>query len=324
MLQSLRGRFQNPSWNNRTFVSASCREPGKIVKEYFVRIVELFREGKPFISLEFFPPKESVDWPGFFRVVDRLRSINPLFVSVTYGAGGGTQAHSLEIVTRLKKEFGLEPMAHLTCVGATEQGITGFLDELAAAGVDNVLALRGDPPQDADAPQPEGKDFTFASDLVSFIRKRKPQMGIGVAGYPEGHPEAACPEKDLQALRYKLNQGGDFVVTQLFFDNGYYWDFVRRARAVGITQPIVPGVMPIFSLRVIRKVLSLCGATIPADFLAHLEKAQEKGGPDAVQALGIEYARRQIRELLDAGVPGVHLYTLNRDDACLELLQDII
>ncbi|NMC73991.1 MAG: methylenetetrahydrofolate reductase [NAD(P)H], partial [Geobacteraceae bacterium] len=134
------------------------------MKGCFVRIVELFREGTPFISLEFFPPKETVDWPGFFRVVDRLRSINPLFVSVTYGAGGGTQTHSLEIVTRLKKEFQLEPMAHLTCVGATERNITGFLEELSSAGVDNVLALRGDPPQDANAPLMLGKDFTYASD----------------------------------------------------------------------------------------------------------------------------------------------------------------
>lgn len=293
------------------------------IKECFVRIVELFREGAPFISLEFFPPKETVDWPGFFRVVDRLRSINPLFVSVTYGAGGGTQAHSLEIVTRLKTEFDLEPMAHLTCVGATERNITGFLEELSAAGVDNVLALRGDPPQDAKAPLVLGKDFTYASDLVAFIRKHYPLMGIGVAGYPEGHPEAACQEKDLDALKYKLDQGGDFVVTQLFFDNAYYWEFVRRARSVGITRPIIPGVMPIFSLRVIKKVLSLCGATIPAELLRNLEQAQEKGGPEAVQALGIEYARRQIRGLLDAGAPGVHLYTLNRDDACLELLKDI-
>jgi methylenetetrahydrofolate reductase (NADPH) len=288
-----------------------------------VRIVELFREGKPFISLEFFPPKEPVDWPGFFRVVDRLRSVNPLFVPVTYGAGGGTKAHSLEIVTRLKREFDLEPMAHLTCVGATEQSIIGFLNELAAAGVDNVLALRGDPPRDPDAPCPVGKDFTFASDLVSFIRKRHPLMGIGVAGYPEGHPEAACPEKDMESLKYKLNLGGDFVVTQLFFDNRYYWDFVRRARAVGITRPIIPGVMPIFSLRVIKKVVSLCGATIPTELLENLEQARARGGPDAVQTLGIEYARRQIRGLLEEGAPGVHLYTLNRDDACLELLEDI-
>jgi len=288
-----------------------------------VRIVELFGEVKPFVSLEFFPPKEKVDWPGFFRVVERLRSINPLFVSVTYGAGGGTQAHSLEIVTRLKKEYHLEPMAHLTCVGATRRGITGFLDELAAAGVDNVLALRGDPPLDEDVPLTPGGEFTYASDLVAFIRESHPLMGIGVAGYPEGHPEAACAEKDLDALRFKLAQGGDFVVTQLFFENRYYWDFVRRARAAGIDRPLIPGVMPIFSLRVIKKVLSLCGATIPPELLANLERAQEKGGSEAVQALGIEHARRQIRALLDEGAPGVHLYTLNRDDACLELLEDI-
>jgi methylenetetrahydrofolate reductase (NADPH) len=201
-------------------------------------------------------------------------------------------------------------MAHLTCVGATEHSILSFLQDLAAVGVDNVLALRGDPPQDSDVVVHESKDFTFASDLVSFIKKHYPSMGIGVAGYPEGHPEATCPDKDLQALKYKVDQGGDFIVTQLFFDNDYYWDFVRRARKLGIEKPIIPGVMPIFSLKVVQKVLSLCGATIPPDFLGELEAAEAKGGSDAVTALGIRHARRQI-------------YTLNRDDACLELLEGI-
>lgn len=288
-----------------------------------MRIADLLQQGKPFISLEFFPPKEPADWPAFFRTVDRLRSVNPLFVSVTYGAGGSTQAHSLEIVSRLKKEFSLEPMAHLTCIGATEEGILDFLRQLEAMGVDNILALRGDPPQDRNPALPTVQDFTFASDLVSFIRKRYPDLGIGVAGYPEGHPEAPCPEEDLKTLKFKLDQGGDFVVTQLFFENDYYWDFVRRLRATGERKPVVPGVMPIFSLKVIRKVLSLCGATLPPDFLRELEEAQEKGGPDAVQAIGIKYARRQIRELLAGGAPGIHLYTLNRDEACLELLEGI-
>lgn len=285
-----------------------------------MRIANLIRPEKPFISLEFFPPKERSDWPAFYRVADRLRAVNPLFVSVTYGAGGSTQANTLEIVTHLKKELSLEPMAHLTCVGATEEGIVGFLDDLAAIGVDNVLALRGDPPQEKDMQFPDSKDYAFASDLVSFIRKRDRNIGIGVAGYPEGHPEATSLEEDMKFLKYKLDQGGDFIVTQLFFDNDLYWDFVRRARAIGIEKPIIPGIMPIFSLKVIKKVLSLCGASMPAGFPEELEKAQEKGGAEAVQALGIRHAREQIRGLLSGGVPGIHLYTLNRDDACLELL----
>jgi len=288
-----------------------------------LRIVELFERGNPFISLEFFPPKEQVDWPGFFRCAEKLRSINPLFVSVTYGAGGSTQSHTLEIVTRLKRDLLLEPMAHLTCVGATEAGILAFLEELRSVGVDNILALRGDPPQDQPLSVSAKRDFTYASDLVSFVRKRFPEMGIGVAGYPEGHPEASSHESDLNALTCKLGAGGDFVVTQLFFDNSLYWDFVRRARNAGVQKPIIPGIMPIFSLKVIRKVLSLCGASIPADFMANLEAANERGGADAVQALGMAYAREQIKGLLEKGAPGIHLYTLNRDEACLRLLDGL-
>ncbi len=288
-----------------------------------MRIAERLNSGKQFLSLEFFPPKNSSDWPAFFRAVDSLKVLQPLFVSVTYGAGGSTSDNTLAIVTRLKQEFSLEPMAHLTCVGATEKSILSFLEDLKAVGVDNVLALRGDPPQDPGFVLPESKDFIFASDLVTFIREHFPSMGIGVAGYPEGHPEAASLEKDLQLLKHKVDQGGDFVVSQLFFDNDYYWDFVQRARDLGIEKPIVPGVMPIFSLKVIKKVVSLCGATVPAQLLRELEAADAQGGADAVQALGIRHARSQILGLLKGGAPGVHLYTLNRDDACLELLEGI-
>jgi len=288
-----------------------------------VRIAERILPGKQFLSLEFFPPKNRSDWPVFFQVVEKLRAVNPLFVSVTYGAGGSTRDNTMEIVTRMKREFSLEPMAHLTCVGATEQTILSFLHDLTMVGVDNILALRGDPPQDAGVEVVASKDFTFASDLVSFVRKHYPSMGIGVAGYPEGHPEATSLDQDLQALKLKVDKGSDFIVTQLFFDNSYYWDFVRRARQLGINKPIIPGVMPIFSLKVIQKVLSLCGATIPPDFLRDLEAADAKGGSDAVKILGIRHARKQILGLLEGGAPGVHLYTLNKDDACLELLEGI-
>lgn len=288
-----------------------------------MRISDLMASGGQFLSLEFFPPKEKKDWPGFFRVVERLRSINPLFASVTYGAGGSTQDHTLEIVTRLKREYGLEPMAHLTCVGASCRGIGEFLETLEKEGIDNVLALRGDPPKDRDMPLEDQKDFVYAADLVTFIRARHPRMGIGVACYPEGHPEAPSLGHDLDFLKSKLDQGGDFAVSQLFFDNDFYWDFLRRARAIGIEKAIIPGVMPIFSLKVVRKITSLCGSCIPESFMRELEKAEENGGAEAVQALGIEHARKQIRQLLDNGVPGVHLYTLNKDEACLELLDGV-
>jgi methylenetetrahydrofolate reductase (NADPH) len=289
-----------------------------------VRISDLLVRQGQFLSLEFFPPKDRKDWPAFFRVVDKLRSINPLFASVTYGAGGSTQDHTIEIVTRLKKEFDMEPMAHLTCVGASCPGISAFLETLKDVGIDNVLALRGDPPKDQEIPPPDERDFVFASDLVSFIRTNHPQMSIGVACYPEGHPEAVSPEHDLEFLKFKLGQGGDFAVTQLFFDNDYYWDFLRRARDLGITKPIIPGIMPIFNLKVVQKIISLCGSCIPVPFMKELEQAQERGGADAVQTLGIEHARKQIQQLLDNGVPGVHLYTLNKDDACLELVSGLV
>lgn len=288
-----------------------------------MRIVDLMEGKGQFLSLEFFPPKELSDWPAFFKAVDRLRSMNPLFVSVTYGAGGGTQDHTLEIVTRLKKEFDLEPMAHLTCVGASCNGIGEFLHALNDAGIDNVLALRGDPPKDWELPPPESRDFIYASDLIPFIRGGHPGMGIGVACYPEVHPEAVSAETDLAFLKMKLDQGGDFAVSQLFFDNAFYWDFLRRAREAGITKPIIPGIMPIFNLKVIKKITSLCGACIPVELQRRLEQANDSGGAEAVQAMGIEFARAQIQDLLDNGVPGVHLYTLNKDDACLELVSGL-
>ena len=285
-----------------------------------MRIIDLMERHRPFISLEFFPPKEKAEWPAFFKVAERLKGVDPLFVSVTYGAGGSTQSHTLEIVTRLKRELSLEPMAHLTCVGASCEGIEGFLAELAAAGVENVLALRGDPPQGETTFSPESAEFGYAADLVTFIRDRYPAMGIGVAGYPEGHPEAPCKAEDLKCLKAKLDHGGDFVITQLFFDNSLYWDFVAEARALGVTKPIIPGIMPIFSLKSIQRIASLCGASVPPAFLAALEAADAKGGNQAVQAFGIDYARRQAQELLDRGAPGIHLYTLNRADECLELV----
>ena len=288
-----------------------------------MRINELIAQNNQFFSLEFFPPKDRAAWPGFFEQVKKLKTLNPLFVSVTYGAGGSTQAYTLEIVSRLKKDYGLEPMAHLTCIGASSGSISSFLDRLHQAGIENVLALRGDPPQGQKEFVPDSTEFRYASDLVQFIRKNYPHFCLGVAGYPEGHSEAASMEEDLGFLKFKLDAGGDFVITQLFFDNNLYFDFVARARKLGIDKPIIPGILPIMNLKVIKRIVSLCGATIPEEYLQSLEDAQKKHGDEGVKSLGIEYAREQVKDLLRRGAPGIHLYTLNKADACLKIVKSL-
>ncbi|WP_028572589.1 methylenetetrahydrofolate reductase [NAD(P)H] [Desulfonatronum lacustre] len=275
------------------------------------------------ISLEFFPPKDRALWPKFFDTAQRLRALDPLFVSVTYGAGGSTQAATLEIVTTLKRDFSMEPMAHLTCVGASTQVLRSFLDDLSRAEVTNVMALRGDPPQGETAFVPSDDGFSHASDLVRFIAAEYPGMGVGVAGYPEGHPEAVGLKEDLDFLKMKLDLGGDFAVTQLFFDNASYWKFVQRAREAGIAKPILPGIMPIFSLKFIQRITSMCGATLPPAFLRDLEQADARGGDAAVQEVGMAHAAAQIQDLLDNGAPGVHLYTMNRSDGCLRIMEQV-
>ena len=288
-----------------------------------MRIDSLLKSGSQFISLEFFPPKEKDAWPAFFFEAGRLEALNPLFVSVTYGAGGGTQANTLELVTRFSQDLGMNPMAHLTCVGACEQNLRSFLDALNAAGVDNVLALRGDPPKGQEADfTPENAAFQHGSDLAAFIRANYPGMCVGVAGYPEKHPQAATLDEDIDYLKRKADQGGSFVITQLFFDNDRYFDFVARCRAKGITAPIVPGVLPILNLASVKRIVSLCGAAIPAGYLARLEAA-DKEGAAAVREIGVEYAREQCRDLLERGAPGVHLYTLNKAQACLDIAKGL-
>lgn len=288
-----------------------------------MRISDLLARHKRFLSLEFFPPKEKEAWPAFFQEVERLTSLNPLFVSVTYGAGGSTQVNTLELVTRLKQDYQLNPMAHLTCVGASEESLRAFMDALGAAGIDNVLALRGDPPQGQADFKAENAAFQHASDLAAFIHTAYPAMGIGVAGYPEKHPQAPSLEADLDFLELKIAKGGSFVITQLFFDNTFYFDFVAKARARGITAPIIPGVLPILNLASVKRIVSLCGATLPPAYLAQLEEASVAGGPDAVRAVGVAYAKAQARDLLERGAPGIHLYTLNKAQACLDIVEGL-
>ncbi|SDN96068.1 5,10-methylenetetrahydrofolate reductase (NAD(P)) [Desulfonauticus submarinus] len=288
-------------------------------------IAELLNKTDFFISLEFFPPKDREKWPSFFREVELLKKINPLFVSVTYGAGGSTRDYTLEIVKILKQDLSLEPMAHLTCVGASEQNICSFLDSLQKIKVKNILALRGDPPKGEKSFVPDSDRFKHASDLVSFIREKYGKdFSLGVAGYPEGHIEALSLESDLEFLKLKLDLGGDFVITQLFFDNNLYFDFVNRARSLGIKKPIIPGILPIMNLKGIKRITQLCGATIPEELLEKLEYAEAKKGGEGVIEVGIEHARKQFIELKEKGVCGVHFYTLNKSYACLKILDGIV
>lgn len=287
-----------------------------------MHIGQMIRElTAPFYSLEFFPPSDTAQLPDFYATVDRLRALDPLFASVTYGAGGARQQNTLAVTAELARR-GITSMAHLTCVGAEPQSIAAFLQDLQAAGVNNVLALRGDPP--ADKPWDWGcAHFRHASDLVAFAREQQPGLGIGVAAYPAPHPESPTFADDRKRTAEKLRAGADFALTQLFFDAREYEDLLSHMRGQGITTPIIPGILPIQSFDSLRRVLSLCGANIPGKLYLALEKAHNDGGAEAVREVGLDYAVRQIRSLLDAGAPGIHLYTLNKADMCLRLAEAV-
>lgn len=276
---------------------------------------------KPFYSLEFFPPKDQSQWPAFFSTVESLKALNPLFASVTYGAGGSTQDYTIEITARIR-QMGLTPMAHLTCVGATAQHLSQFLERLSAVGVENVLALRGDPPVGATMDWASA-EFPYASNLVDFIHKVQPHMGVGVAGYPAPHPESPSFGLDRQYTLEKVRGGADFVVTQLFFDVREYFDLVDYLRSQQVFVPVIPGILPVQSFDSVRRVLSMCGANIPGKLYLELEEAHQKGGGEAVREVGLHFAVRQIRQLLDGGAPGIHLYTLNRAELCLRVAAEV-
>lgn len=288
-----------------------------------MHVCDLIEKQSPFISLEFFPPKEREAWPAFFEVVEKLKVLHPLFASVTYGAGGGTQDNTLEIATRIKRDYGIEPITHLTSVGASADKLEAFLKSLQDADIHNVLALRGDPPRGQEDFDFDSQEFRHATDVIEFIGARYPDMCVGGAAYPEPHPESPSIRSDLEMVDLKVKKGAKFLVTQLFFDNRVYFDYVARLKSMGSDVPVIPGVLPIMSLKSAKFILGLCGAAIPGKFLSALEKAHEDGGDEAVYRLGMDYAIRQAQELIDGGAPGVHLYTLNRAEACLEIGQNL-
>lgn len=285
-----------------------------------MRIDEILGKGKPSISFEFFPPKNDAGFVQLYQTIEELRPIRPSYVSVTYGAGGSTRRKTVDLVQRIQREIGLRAMAHLTCVGHTAEEIGQILDELWDAGIVNILALRGDPPlgQTWFVPTPGG--FEYANQLVAFARSRH-DFCIGVAGYPEGHPQCLNRTRDLENLKRKVEAGGNFIITQLFFDNADFYRFREAARAIGITVPIVAGIMPIQSLSQIKRFISMCGAKIPNPLLLKLESLEHD--PQAVADAGIEYATRQCQDLLFHGVDGIHFYTLNRSRATMQICASI-
>lgn len=277
---------------------------------------------KPFYSLEFFPPKDQSQWPNFFDTVEKLLPINPLFSSVTYGAAGSSQDATLAIVTKLKQLFQIETMAHLTCVGATKDSITHFIEQLEKNDIHNVLALRGDLPANS-LNTHAINDFTYASDLVHFTKKHFPNCAIGVAGYPAPHPESPSFCDDWLHTVSKIQKGADFVITQIFFDVREYFHFVERLDAMGVNVPVIPGILPIESLNSLNRTLALCGANIPGKLYLDLVAADKQGGSSAVKEAGILFATQQIRALLNRGAPGIHLYTLNHAETCLRIIKDV-
>ncbi len=270
------------------------------------------------VSFEFFPPREADAVPGVVDVIKGLQRFNPDFVSVTYGAGGGTRTYTEEITLRLRRETDLEVMAHLTCVAQSRADVHGVLQRLAAADIGNVIALRGDRPPDATSAEPGADEFPHATDLISHIRGNF-DFGVAAACYPEGHTESTDLDTDLQYVRMKQDLGADFLITQLFYDNAHFYDLLERAEQAGITLPIVPGVLPILSTPQIRRFTALCGATIPPELDARLERHAEDNR--AVREIGVEYATRQVEELWANGVPGVHFYVLNRAYSISHILQ---
>jgi len=282
---------------------------------------DAFGPGKFGLSFELFPPKTEASETELFHHVARLADFRPDFITCTYGAGGSTRAKTLEVIERVHRQFGTPTASHLTCVGLTVDELRDYLVEAGKRGVENIVALRGDPPKGETQFRAVAGGLRYANELVNLIRAEFPHYGIAVAGYPEKHVEAPSPDVDLANLKRKVDAGADVVVTQLFYNNVDFFAFRDRCRAAGITVPIVPGVLPVTNLSQIKRITSLCGARLPESFLADLEACGESA--EAQFEVGVEFAVRQVRELVDAGVPGLHFYVLNKSPATCRVLEAV-
>ncbi len=270
---------------------------------------------KPLLSYEFFPPKDEAGLGSLRAIVERLQPTRPDFVTVTYGAGGSTRQRTFNVCSMLQ-EMAMGPvMPHLTCVGSSRAELRELADTIYARGHRNIMTLRGDPPKGDSTFRPAPDGLAYAVDLVKLLKDRHPDFCCGVAAYPEKHPEAASAESDLANLKAKFDAGGDFGTTQLFFDNQVYFRFMEKVRAAGITKPVLPGLLPALSLKQVERMCAMCQASLPAALAERLRQAGDDA--DAAEQVGIDWAIEQMRELIARGVPGIHLYILNRSRAAL-------
>ncbi|QDU60207.1 5,10-methylenetetrahydrofolate reductase [Planctomycetes bacterium Pan216] len=286
-----------------------------------MKIAELFSHGRCRISFEVYPPKKQEGLEHLYQVVGELCSFDPGFISCTYGAGGSTRDRTLEIITEIRQRYGVPTTAHFTCVGSTVEEIRAWLTRATELGVENIMALRGDPPKgEAEFKAVEG-GLRYANELVALIRSEFPNFGIGVAGYPETHQEAPSPDVDLDNLVRKVDAGADAVFTQLYYDNDDFFRFRDRCHERGISVPIVPGILPILSKKQIERITSMCKARLPEELLEKLAACADDA--EAQEQVGVDHARHQCEGLLREGVPGIHLYILNRSASAQRILNGL-
>jgi len=290
------------------------------VRSDVVKIRDIFAKGGFTLSFEVFPPKREGSIEELYEVIETLKEWDPSFISVTYGAGGSTREKTVEIASTIKNELGAEVLTHLTCVQSTRDDIEDILDELKGKGIENILALRGDPPEGTSRFVRTEDGFGYASELVEFIGSRG-EFSIGVAGYPEGHIEAPSLAEDLINLKRKVDAGADFITTQLFFNNEDFYRFRDDAKDLGIDIPIIPGIFPIFNYKQIDKMTSMCGAKVPPRFHDKLRRVSSRN--EEVEKYGIEHAILQTEDLLDNDVSGLHFYSMNRSSHVIRILSEL-
>ena len=281
-------------------------------------IIDLLDSSVPTLSVEFFPPKSQDGVESLVDAASRIASRKPDFGSVTYGPGGSTRELTASDSERMKNDIDLQVMPHLTCVGSTKEELATIVDGFYQDGYRNIMALRGDPPKGQEAFVRTEGGFSYASDLVAFIKSRHPDICLGIAGYPEKHPEAPSMDSDLDALKVKADAGGSFITTQLFFDNAVFFQYMEKVQSSGIQIPIVPGIMPVLSLKQIKRITQLCQSRLPNSLESQLSKVESD--PEAVRRLGVEWAAAQIEDLLANGGPGIHIYALNKARSAIELI----
>ena len=282
-----------------------------------MHISEVLRKSNPAISFEFFPPKTEAASQDLFHSISALMPLKPAYVSVTYGAGGSTRERTHDLVVKLQKETDLTIVSHLTCVGSGRDEMYKILTKYAESGIHNIMALRGDPPKGQDCVETPSDGFPYATELVSYIKKHFPQMGVGVAGFPEGHPATPNRLVEIENLKKKVDAGADYICTQLFFDNRDFYDFCERCESAGIKVPIIAGIMPITSRKGMKRMAELAlGARFPAKLLRDMERAEDD---EQAEQVGTHWATEQVNNLIEQKVRGIHFYTLNKSKATLRI-----